>query len=144
MKRLEIHTLDKGYCDRDYILLHACFQILVDYVEKEKEVFSWLTDKDLDGCSCKEEREAIERQMSDEDETRYLYKWWKVERFGRIDPLDAEDLVRPDIRELDSKDSKYDRWKEVLKESHKLVMEWHEEDQENLHRLVDIRCSLWT
>lgn len=36
MKILKIHTLDKGWCDKDYIMLHAAFQILVDFVEKEK------------------------------------------------------------------------------------------------------------
>ena len=36
MKVLKIHTLEKGWCDKDYLLLHTAFQILVDFVENEK------------------------------------------------------------------------------------------------------------
>ena len=36
MKVLKIHSLEKGWCDKDRVLLHASFQILVDYVEKEE------------------------------------------------------------------------------------------------------------
>ena len=36
MKILKINTLNKCWCDRDDLLLHAAFQILVDFVEKEK------------------------------------------------------------------------------------------------------------
>jgi len=35
MRYLKIETLDKGWCDRDQVLLHAAFQILVDFIEKE-------------------------------------------------------------------------------------------------------------
>jgi hypothetical protein len=35
MKYLKIHTLEKGWRDRDSIMLHAAFQILVDFVELE-------------------------------------------------------------------------------------------------------------
>jgi hypothetical protein len=35
MKILKINTLEKGWSDRDHLLLHASFQILVDFVEKE-------------------------------------------------------------------------------------------------------------
>ena len=41
MKTLKIHSLETGWRDRDYVMLHACFQILVDFVEKE-----WKEDKD--------------------------------------------------------------------------------------------------
>ena len=37
VKLLEIATLDDGkYYDKDAVLLHAAFQLLVDYVDKEK------------------------------------------------------------------------------------------------------------
>jgi hypothetical protein len=37
MKYLKIHTLEKGWHDRDEIMPHAVFQILV-FVEQEKPV----------------------------------------------------------------------------------------------------------
>jgi hypothetical protein len=30
VKILKIHTLETGWCDRDYVMLHAVFQLLVD------------------------------------------------------------------------------------------------------------------
>jgi hypothetical protein len=33
MKRLKITTLDKGWRDKDEVLLHAAFQLLADFVE---------------------------------------------------------------------------------------------------------------
>ncbi len=36
MKIIKIHTLKKGWADRDHLMLHANFQILVDFVEQEK------------------------------------------------------------------------------------------------------------
>ena len=35
MKRLQINTLEKGWQEWDELMLHACFQILVDYWEKD-------------------------------------------------------------------------------------------------------------
>ncbi len=37
MKRLQIDTLEKGWQENDEVMLHACFQILTDFVEKELE-----------------------------------------------------------------------------------------------------------
>jgi hypothetical protein len=35
--RLQIDNIPRwGWCDKDMILFHACFQCLVDFVEKEK------------------------------------------------------------------------------------------------------------
>ena len=62
MKRLDIHTLEKGWCDRDDLLLHACFQILTDFVETEMPGHEPHPD-DLD------------RQKA-WDELKALYDWW--------------------------------------------------------------------
>lgn len=35
MKNLKIHSLDNKYIDKDEVMLHACFQLLVDFVVKE-------------------------------------------------------------------------------------------------------------
>jgi len=36
MKRLKIATLDKGWHNKDEVLLHAAFQLLANFVEKEQ------------------------------------------------------------------------------------------------------------
>jgi len=47
MKVLKIHTLEKGWCDKDYVMLHAMFQLLVDFVEQEKpdQIVDWNSDR---------------------------------------------------------------------------------------------------
>ena len=47
MKRLKITTLDKGWHDKDEVLLHAAFQLLADFVEKEQpdKLVDWDADE---------------------------------------------------------------------------------------------------
>ncbi len=63
MRVLEIESLpsEKEWIDRDEIMLHSCFQLLKDCVEKEK------VDTHCDYEACKEFV----------DEVRLLYNWWK-------------------------------------------------------------------
>ena len=70
MRYLKIHTLKKGWCDKDEILLHAAFQLLVDFVEQEKpgQIIDWETDE--------LHKKAWKEIMS-------LYRWWKKERAAR-------------------------------------------------------------
>ena len=39
---------------------------------------------------------------------------------------------------------KYAEYYQALEEHARLEKEWHEEDQRNLHRLIEIRGFLWT
>ena len=62
MRILKIDSLSnaKQWVDRDTIMLHACFQILQDCVEKEK----------VDAhCNYEAHKDFV-------DEVRLLYKWW--------------------------------------------------------------------
>ena len=63
--RLKIKTMDKGWCDKDILLIHACFQIFEDCVKEEK-LFSdhrdWNANKKL---------------IIDKKELKELYDWWK-------------------------------------------------------------------
>ena len=139
MKYLKIHTLDKGqWYDRDIILLHAAFQILVDFIEREKpdEIINWEHD------------EPTRHVWS---EITQLYKWWKEERPNRRDPLEEvayppeeEFAISEDGKMVFPDREKYPEYYAALNRSHKLEEEWHEEDQRNLHRLVEVRPHLWT
>lgn len=46
MQSLRVQTLSKGWHDRDEILLHAAFQILIDFVEQERpdKIVDWNHD----------------------------------------------------------------------------------------------------
>ncbi|MGR3179420.1 MAG: hypothetical protein ACUZ8E_15335 [Candidatus Anammoxibacter sp.] len=143
MKILKIHTLEKGWCDKDEILLHAMFQLLVDFVEQEKpdQIIDWNSD-DLHKNAWKE--------------IKSLYKWWKNIRPERKDPLDDKKIKHPPLkfekipgkedysRMVEPDKKKYAKYYQALKKSLKLEQKWEEEDQRNLHRLIDIRKFLWT
>lgn len=93
MRILKINSLPsvskKRWIDRDRIMLHACFQILVDFVEKE--------EGDAHVCY-----EATKDWV---DKVRALYAWWIKRRdwvygedFDNIDIQDEEDQEK--LKEL--------------------------------------------
>lgn len=61
--KLKIESLNEEWRDKDTVMLHACFQLLKDTVEKERlfEVTNWDVDE-------------ITRATKQELET--LYYWW--------------------------------------------------------------------
>ena len=72
MRTLKITTLpsvkEQPWCDRDYIMFHACFQLLVDWVEQEDG---------LNNCNYIAHKEDI-------DVLTELYEWWKsIEDYSR-------------------------------------------------------------
>ena len=142
MKILKINGLKKGWCDRDNLLLYSSFQILVDFVEKEKpaEIVYW---------SSSQKHRHVWKEIKE------LYNWWTSTRPARIDPIDDKNLKRPAIKFkkitgtklyslLDYDRKKYASYDAAIKKSWKLEKEWEKEDQKNLHRLINIRQYLWT
>lgn len=71
MKILTINSLPEDWIDRDCIMLHSCFQVLVDYVEQEP----------LDSVDW----EYTQEQHNAYREIRDLYDWWKTRRPLRIE-----------------------------------------------------------
>ena len=61
---LKIETLDENWRGKDSVMLHACFQLLKDCVEKEN-----LLDGHIDW-------NADERQRLTKKEIEELYHWW--------------------------------------------------------------------
>ena len=62
---LKIETLGTAWRDKDSVMLHACFQILKDCIEKEK-----LLDCHIDW-------DADEKHRQAKNEIGELYRWWK-------------------------------------------------------------------
>lgn len=78
--KVHISTLTNSWWDRDYLLLHAMFQILVDFIEEENPF------------------EIIDFEYSDEHkrakkELQELYTWWKEVRPKREDGLTIKEVV---------------------------------------------------
>jgi hypothetical protein len=139
---LTIRTLKPGWHDKDEVMLHAVFQLLVDFVEQEHP------DKYIDWGHDNAHRQAWK-------EIRNLYRWWTTTRPSRRDPLDDKKIAKPPLRfeqiagttfrRLVTPDKKkYAAYYQTLKQHTRLEQKWREEDQRNLHRLVEIREFLWT
>jgi hypothetical protein len=142
VKILKIHTLENGWCDKDYVMLHAVFQLLADFVEQEKP------DQIVDWNSEPEHKHAWK-------EIHSLYRWWTKTRPARKSPLDEKGLKKPpmrwkkllgtDHRQLvDYDKKKYPAYDFALKKHWRMEKKQNEEDQKNLHRLIEIRQVLWT
>lgn len=61
---LHIDTINADWCDKDIVLLHACFQLFTDCIEKEdlNNMTDWTQD---------------EKFASAKVEIDELYNWWK-------------------------------------------------------------------
>ena len=79
------------WCDKDIVMLHACFQLLTDYVEDEK-----LFTGDIDWNHDEEHKKAKE-------ELEVLYNWW-IERKG----MDLDDKI------YDLEEEQYEEDNEML------------------------------
>ena len=75
MRHLKIKTLPKTWYDRDGVMLHACFQILIDFIDKEYKhsIGPW--------------EKSIHNELMD------LYHWWK-NRTDDDDEVDDAMLLR--------------------------------------------------
>ncbi len=142
MIQLKIQTLRKGWHDTDEVILHAMFQLLVDFIEKERpgETVDW---------SCNVAQRKAWKDM------KYLYKWWKEIRPKRRSPLDDKSIKIPPLKfkkvpgtefvqSILPDRKKYSEYYRMLKKDHRLLKKWEEEDQRNLHKLIDLRKYLWT
>lgn len=75
-----------------------------------------------------------------------LYKWWVKERPSRVE-ISPSSALPPEVDPFDQ----YDRntpegklYSDLMDKSFKQEEEWHNEDTENLIRLMKIRRGLWT
>lgn len=81
---LRIESLPDGWRDKDEIILHACFQLLKDFVEKEKEIIELIDwNHDAETATAKAEID-------------FLYNWWRErchdeEDFDKINQRYEED-----------------------------------------------------
>ncbi len=123
-------------------MLHAAFQLLADFVEEETP------DKRIDWSHNAVHRRAW-KEICD------LYQWWKKKRPARRSPLDNKKIANPPVRfekiagtkfhRLATPDKKnYAAYYHALKQHERLKQQWQNDDQRNLHRLINIREHLWT
>jgi len=149
---VKIKTLTHSWHDRDEVILHANFQILVDFIEKEKpfEVTVWDENQD----------DANKAQT-----LKNLYHWWTVIRPNRVDSYDIKEMKETENKEdfdLDTmfevngtdedgdpasylwKNNDTDERKAARKIADKVEEGYESEDTQMLHMLIDIRKYMWT
>jgi hypothetical protein len=77
------HALPPTWVDRDTLLLHAAFQILADFIEKEEPwefKASWMELNQSYGG----------KKANDWQRIQILYRWWKVRLKSELDDEDAQ------------------------------------------------------
>ena len=88
---LKIESLDEGWSDKDNVMLHACFQLLTDCIEKEQlhQLTDWNQNSEFH--TAKKEIDA-------------LYTWWKnrieLEDDDELDPIWTENQHEIDTEML--------------------------------------------
>jgi hypothetical protein len=150
--------LEPGWWDCDTLMLHGAFALLVRYVEWECDGADKLDAWSADLIARPDPNAPVglgEAQASRQMTATDLYRWWKVSKpadearrdemcsalFGgkmKSEPVPGTDLHRLIFEEFEG-----DR-KRLYDEFRALEERIDREEQEMLHRLVDIRRSLWT
>jgi hypothetical protein len=116
---LKIKTLSRAnWPDEDDVLLHAAFQCLVNFIEKEfdRHVYPLDPDSEVQDWMDDEEKQQmiknIERMNERNKELLDLYDWW-------MKRCDRSDLLHLDLAT-------------------------YTEDNTMLHRLIEARGGMWT
>lgn len=125
---LKIASLTDGWRDKDSVLLHACFQLLSDFVEQEMPKFphiNWNVSTDVSNSVFK----GIEFNSGST---------------GENDPTNTRD-IKKEFEEL------YAWWQEWKKkddtEKNSSFEEEHADylkENEMLRKLIDLRMYMWT
>ena len=155
-----LHTgLKPGeYYDLDYRIIHALFNELVDFVEKDLSHLShWDRNKTykFNNGRCVEAAYdyfkwannlkhggRLTDQAKASRKIQKLYEWWKNERPNRADPFSSS-VLSYDIDEIiDHKNIKQKQ--KQIKKAYDLELAQDNEDTEMLIELIKIRNHLWT
>lgn len=135
--RLRIDTLDENWWDKDHVMLHACFQLLVNFFEEEEPEEFVVFDEGL-------------------RELKRLYIWWTVERPMRSCPYDDKHFIgvrTPNAERVLAHHNggkmsdpivDYSEYHKIIKECGEREDVYEREDQEKLEQLIKLRGFMWT
>ena len=159
----KLQYLDTGlkpgeYYDLDHRIIHALFNELVDFVEKDLshlsrsdrektyefkhgrcveaayDYFKWANNLKHGG--------RLTEQAKASRKIQKLYEWWKNDRPNRVDPFSSS-VSSYDIDEiLDNKQIKQKQ--KDLKKAYDLELAQDNEDTEMIIELIKVRNHLWT
>lgn len=141
-----------GYHDTDERMLHANMTLLCEYIEKQHdgvealEAFTHdLQTKPenwgpMNGDPDPELMATVAGQASRQDEATKLYRWWKFERPANRALLEKQLMSLYGERVGAGPQEQICTMEEYRAFNDKV----DQDDQDALHRLIDIRRSLWT
>nr|WP_086939208.1 hypothetical protein [Thaumasiovibrio occultus] len=100
-RQLLIHSLpsvaQSRWIDRDFLFLHACFQLLVDFVEREEPqnlfLFADLAYHNRpipDDVTYGDDGDTPAQSLAKWQQLFALYHWWKA--YQTSDPYDAHEM----------------------------------------------------
>lgn len=122
--KLTIPSLTHEHHEWDEVMLHANFSILIDFMQYDDTNWTW-----------NEDHKKIDKEL------KYLHKWWTVTRSARVNKAREQALL---IHKEVYDPQKNKRYWALLEKSSEIDSRWDQEDQANLHRLVELRRYLWT
>lgn len=135
---LKIKSLPKTFVDKDEMILHANFQILVNFVNDELKIskqtllFNIHNEMiNMQNLGMKEERinDEIEQMKSHNEyilEIMKLYKWWTIDRIKR-----ENEYPKHECHDWADQYNKY-------------IKMCDDEDNKMLLKLIQLRGYLWT
>jgi hypothetical protein len=151
---LKIKTLRRTWTDQDTVLLHANFQILTNFVEKElfvnpiviledeeKEV-QWMHDCDMPLEEIQKAVEQIRKSNNDMLKLMKLYKWWKVQRPIRENNYpDYPASCKRGLELINTNNVEFHEWAKKHEQYEQMC---DQEDTDKLIELIKIRKYMWT
>jgi len=161
--RYRFHVVKTGlapnYYDCDTLMLHACMALLCQHVEDQggaDQLEKWTAELREPGSEGHGPREAVESQADRQSEVLTIYRWWKVQKpaeqkrseellhelYGKRSRVSWKPTDNPSLSEMVFEEFEGD---EIAKEQEYRALEKKIDDDEQmmLHRLIDIRRSLW-
>jgi len=152
--------LKPGYYDEDTLILHGCMALLCQYVEFNGVDALEKHNEELRDPKNQDEYDTAkhgEHQADRQEEALNIYRWWKVDKpadekkcddllhelYGKRDRVSWVDVPGSDLVEM-----KVAPWEGDEKIKHDifraLEQKIDDDEQKMLHRLIDIRRTLWT
>lgn len=141
---LKMPTVSKSYHDRDYLLLHSVFTIIIDYVEIECARMHVMADNESPKLKRKERsrfygiahldweiNQTGGMQAENALKIKELYLWWKDCYLERECSYTMASRKHKDTRKIASCMCAIDEF-------------YFEEEQTMLKLAIDVRRSLWT
>ena len=151
--------LTPGYYDEDMLMLHACMALLGKYIKWHggEESLAKFSQELRDNPDRNAPEGLQDTQADRQDEAIAIWHWWKVEKpadearsavllhilYGGDDRITWEKTENPYAHRMVFKEFEGDEIK-MHAEFRALEEKIREDEQKMLHRLVDLRPSLWT